>query len=296
MKRVIITFIVALVTCVAAVAQTAEEVAVDNQTIYISDSGEQSLAADDDGSMLLTVNGIRFKFGGNENTKSDDNGGGSLEDAFGYHAKRVHIGIFGLGSPSYNHLALVELGKSWFVGESYSGYSSEEIGNMEFTSNRSTHATCNLIALNVTLDKRNKFVFSTGFGFSVDRAHFAKNVTLNYDNGRISAVELDPTISKSWLTASYLHFPLLFDWNISNGFFLSVGAYLDVLMSSALEYKKPKTKVEGTMPLNPVQVGVSGRIGWRRLYAFVNYTPMSFYKSQTNVKLNRMSAGVGIWF
>ena len=276
MKRVIITFIVALVTCIAAVAQTAEEVAVDNQTIYISDSGEQSLAADDDGSMLLTVNGV--------------------EDAFGYHAKRVHIGIFGLGSPSYNHLALVELGKSWFVGESYSGYSSEEIGNMEFTSNRSTHATCNLIALNVTLDKRNKFVFSTGFGFSVDRVHFAKNVTLIYDNGRISAVELDPTISKSWLTASYLHFPLLFDWNISNGFFLSVGAYLDVLMGSALEYKKPKTKVEGTMPLNPVQVGVSGRIGWRRLYAFVNYTPMSFYKSQTNVKLNRMSAGVGIWF
>lgn len=294
MKRVIITFIVVLVTCVAAVAQTAEE-AVDNQTIYISDSGEQSLAADDDGSMLLTVNGIRFKFGGsNEVAPTESNN--PVDDAFSYHGKRVHIGIFGLGSPSYNHLALVELGKSWFVGKSYSGYSSEEIGNMEFTSNRSTHATCNLIALNVTLDKRNKFVFSTGFGFSVDRVHFAKNVTLNYDNGRISAVELDPTISKSWLTASYLHFPLLFDWNISNGFFLSVGAYLDVLMGSALEYKKPKTKIEGTMPLNPVQVGVSGRIGWRRLYAFVNYTPMSFYKSQTNVKLNRMSAGVGIWF
>ena len=295
MKRVIITFIALLATYVTVVAQSTEEVTIDNQTIYIDQSGEKSLSADDDGAMLLTINGMRFKFGGS-NEVAPTESGNPVEDAFGYHGKRVHIGIFGLGSPSYNHLALFELGKSWFMNEHYSGYSNEEIGDMAFTSNRSTHCTINLIALNVTLDKRNKFVFSTGFGFSDDRFHFANKVTLGYDGGRLSAVDLDPSVSKSLLYASYIHFPLLFDWNISNGFFLSLGAYFDVLMNSALVYKKPKTRIDGTMPLAPVQFGVSGRIGWRRLYAFVNYTPMNFFKSSTGVRLNRMSAGVGIWF
>lgn len=65
---------------------------------------------------------------------------------------------------------------------------------------------------------------------------------------------------------------------------------------SRLEYKKPQHSVNGTMPLNPIQVGITGRIGWKRLYAFVNYSPMNFYKSETNIKGHRLSAGAGIWF
>jgi hypothetical protein len=125
---------------------------------------------------------------------------------------------------------------------------------------------------------------------------FANKVSLKYENGLFDVIQLDESIKKSKININYIHIPLLFDWNIRKGFFISAGGVLDILMGSKLSYKKPKTTVESRLPLNPVQVGVTARIGWNRLYAFANYSPLNMYRKSTEISANRMSVGVGLFF
>ena len=90
--------------------------------------------------------------------------------------------------------------------------------------------------------------------------------------------------------------PLLLNWNFKKRFFIAAGINLDILVSSALQFKKPITTIEGEITLNPIQVGATARIGWRKLYGFVNYSFMEIFKQNTGPGGNRVSAGVGLFF
>ena len=71
---------------------------------------------------------------------------------------------------------------------------------------------------------------------------------------------------------------------------------LDMLIGTKLIYKKPRTTVEGTVTLNPVQLGVTARVGWKRLYGYVNYSFNDVFKRGTGPEGKRLSVGVGLWF
>ncbi len=291
MKRLLITLLLATVSIATINAQES-----DNKQIYKSKDGDNSISAADDGSMVLIINGLRFKIDGYTADHIENSDIVPNDDRFAKRNSRAHFGIFGLGSPSYNHLALIEAGSSLLVGEEYSGYSAEEQEAMAFDYGKSSHFTANLMHLNVALDRRNISTFTIGFGMSSDYYRLKHDVTLGYADGKLHAIALDGDAKKSKLITSYLNFPVLFDVNMGKGFFISAGARFNVLINSMLKYKNPKTTVEGTLPLNPIQVDIMARIGWKRLYVFANYSPMSLYKSSTGVKANRMSIGAGIWF
>ena len=67
-------------------------------------------------------------------------------------------------------------------------------------------------------------------------------------------------------------------------------------MNSKLFFKKPRTSIDGEVTLNPVQVGATARIGWGKLYGFVNYSFMEMFKRDTGPGGNRLSAGIGLFF
>ena len=210
--------------------------------------------------------------------------------------KRVYFSFAGCGAPSWNHLATVEIGSNFLANTDYSAYSTEEADQLAFGSNKSVYVAINLATMNIALNPSHTLGFTMGVGFACDNYVFANKYTMELRDGMIHSVALDNSIKKSKLEASYLHIPLLFDWNISRGFFISAGANVDVLIGSALTYKKPRTTVEGTMPLSPVNVGVTGRIGWNRLYVFANYSFMDIFKKDKGPEGRRMAIGAGLYF
>ena len=119
---------------------------------------------------------------------------------------------------------------------------------------------------------------------------------MEYREGMMRPLAIDANLKKSKMVASYFHVPLTLDWNIKEGFFISAGVNLDILMGSHLKYKFPKTKIKDEITLNPVQVGFTARIGWKRIYVFTNYAFNEAFKAGTGPKANRFSVGMGIGF
>lgn len=286
-----LTIILAIITgCITTThAQTNDQ---QSNTLYIGNSADNSIS-NKDGKMRLTLNGMCFDFGSSENKSNITVTTDYLETS----RKKAYYGFLGIGSPNFNHHAFMEIGASILTQLDYSAYTPEEANALMFSNNKAVHVTMNVGTLNVPLNKSRSLVLSTSFGFTCENYTFAGDYTMKFEDGMMRPVALEGKIKKSKLGASYFHVPITLDWNINNSdFFISAGVTLDVLMSSHLKYKFPKTIIDGEVTLNPIQVGATARIGWKRLYAFANYSFIDMFKAGTGPKARRLSAGMGIWF
>lgn len=286
MRRLTTLILLLIATLSYATAQDGNG----ENTIYINKSGD-NVKPNSDGGISLTLNGMRINFGGS----------GAIETTIApsessKYRNRVQLGFIGIEAPRYNHFAALELGSSIFTHTDYSAYSDEEAAQLAFTNSKSVYMAFNLVTMNAPLNKNRSLVFSASFGFTSENYTFAKDYTMEMRDGMMHAVALDPSIKKSKLTATYIHIPATLDWNIDKNWFLAVGANVDILMSSWFAYKKPRTTIEGIATLRPVQIGLTARVGWKRLYGFINYSPMQMFKPSTGPKMYRMSAGVGFWY
>lgn len=289
MKRSILILSLLMLSSVVAWSQ---DVVVENDegVIYLDSKGTNVVSANN-GKLSLQLNGTRIDIG--QSKKSSD----ELEYRnMGNTPSKAYFGLFGIGSPRFNHIAAFEIGANTLVGTDYSMYSEEEANQLMFTTKKAVNFTFNIGNFNVPLNPRRTLVLSGAFGFTYDNYTFADNYTMEYRDGLMRPVALDGNIKKSKMTAAYFHMPVMIDWNIGKNFFISAGVNLDVLVNSHLKYKFPKTTIDDTITLNPVQFGITGRVGWNRLYGFVNYSFIDMFKSGTGPEGKRLSAGVGIWF
>lgn len=284
--RAIITLLLATLF-VTSSAWAQEQ--VEETTIYLSSDKESSLTSKD-GRLQLSLNGLNFDFGPKQQEKNQVVRTSKPEN------KSVYFGILGIGSPNFNHFAAVEIGANTLVNTDYSAYSPEEANAMLFSSRKAVSFNCNIATLNVALNKQRTLVASMAFGVTSENYTFAGPYTMELREGMMRPVKLDDNIKKSKLTATYIHMPITLDWNIKHHFFLSAGINFDVLAGSHLKYKFPKTKIKEDLMLSPVQVGLTARIGWKRLYGFVNYAFVDMFKQDRGPKGKRLSAGVGFWF
>ena len=244
--------------------------------------------------MRLTLNGMCFDFGNNSSNQSSVT---VTPATYIQNSRKAYWGFAGIGSPNINHLALFEIGASTLTNLDYSAYSPEEANALMFSSNKSVHLSFNLGTINVPLNKSRSLVLSAAYGFSCDNYTFAGSYSMEFRDGMMRPVELGGNIKKSKLLTSYFHVPVMLDWNINgSNFFISAGVTLDVLINSSLKYKFPKTSIDGEVTLNPIQVGATARLGWKRLYVFANYSFIDMFKAGTGPKARRLSAGMGIWF
>jgi hypothetical protein len=271
------------------VAQAQETTNENQDKVMYLDSEGNSTISSNNGNLSIMLNGSRFEIG---NGKIEH-----IEEASIKKPQRAYFGFMGLDSPSFNHIAWFEIGTNAFVNTDYSMYSPEDANALMFSSKKAVHLTMNVGTLNVPLNKSRSLVLSTAFGFTCENYTFAGDYTMEFKDGMMRPVALDGKIKKSKLEASYFHVPIALDWNINGSdFFISAGVTLDVLMNTRLKYKFPKTFVDGEVTLNPIQVGATARIGWKRLYAFANYSFIDMFKAGTGPKARRLSAGMGIWF
>lgn len=278
MKRLFIS-IIAILSVVAVSAQ--EQDPVERNTIYIGSDGQNRITTDD-GNISLTIAGVNLEFG---NSGSATNNKENPRVTFSAFEER-----------KTDHLALFEVGVNTLMNIDYSMYSKEEAAMLQFGNRKSTYIAINLLSMDVALNKRGTWSFNMGFGFGCERYAFAGPYSMQYADGMMRPVKLEGDIKKSQLGVDYIHMPFLINWNFSKKFFVAAGVNLDIVMNDILRYRKPITTIERTVTVNPVQIGATARIGYGKLYGFVNYSFLEMFKSGTGPKANRLSAGVGLFF
>lgn len=291
MKRLIIIFTLLLTATTLRAQQTENN---DCESVIYLDSRKENTISSSNGKLSLMLNGTRFEIGNKEEQKTESTNIKKIKT--NKNSSSVYFGLFGIGSPRFNHFSAWEIGSNIFTGLSYDGYTKEEANALTFSSRKAVCVTMNVGSLNVPLTKNRSLVASLAFGFTWENYTIAGNYTMEYREGMMRPLAIDANLKKSKMVASYFHVPLTLDWNIKEGFFISAGVNLDILMGSHLKYKFPKTKIKDEITLNPVQVGFTARIGWKRIYVFTNYAFNEAFKAGTGPKANRFSVGMGIGF
>ena len=289
MKRLISILTFALMAIGSAYAQETTEAkgtTNDESVVYLDSDGTNSISSNN-GNISIMLNGSRFEIGN-----------GKIEhiETTTKQPQRAYFGLFGCDSPSFNHLAFFEIGASMLAETDYSMYSQEDANALMFSSTKSINYTFNIGTLNVPLNPKRSLVFSMAFGFTFDDYTFNDNYTIKYADGMMRPIPLEGNIKKSKFNTSYFHLPIMFDWNIKHNFFIAAGANLDILMTTNTKYKFPRTTVQDKATVSPIQVGATARIGWKRLYGYVNYSFIDLCREGTGPKGKRLSAGCGIWF
>jgi hypothetical protein len=308
MKRVylVIAMLVASVVCAMAQETNGE---ADKPVVYIG-SNSNNLVSSNNGRLAISLNGSTFEIGRqqSEQPQAADSGSNiSTSEAYGIIAdavnneplsskNRVYFGFMGIGAPYFNHFAAFEFGTNTLVGLDYSAYTPEEADQMMFNDAKAFNFVCNMATINVALNKSRSLAFSMAIGMMEDRYSFMNMYTLEYCDAMMRPVALGKGYSKSQLRASYVHIPMTLDWTIGRDAFVAAGVNLDILCTTHLLYKKPKTIIEDTVTINPVQVGATLRVGWRRLYGYANYSFVDMFKRGTGPGGKRLSVGVGVWF
>lgn len=289
MNRIVLILSTLLLTTTSVWAQ---DVVIEDKesVIYIDSKGTNSISSNN-GKLSLMLNGTRFDIGQRQKAAVETGQPNATPSR-----QRAYFGFFGFGSPSFNHIAAFEIGANTLVGSDYSMYSKEDAAKMMFSNKKAVNFAFNVGTVNVPLNPRRTLVLSGAFGFVYDNYTFANDCTMEFRDGMMYPVDLDGKIKKSKMTAAYFHVPVMIDWNIGRNFFISAGVNLDVLINSQLKYKFPKTTIDDEITLNPVQAGITGRIGWKRFYGYVNYSFVDMFKAGTGPTGKRLSAGAGIWF
>lgn len=284
MKRIITALLLGILTAGVAHAQEAEMHA-EEKVVYLDSEGNNTISSNN-GNLNITLNGSRIEIGD-----------GRIDyDTTPKKPQRAHFGFMGIGSPSFNHIAYFEIGANMLVDTDYSMYSPEDANALMFSSTKNINYSFNVCTLNVPLTTSRSLVFSMALGFTIEDYMFNDNYTFKYKDGMMRPIALEGSIKNSKFNTSYVHLPLMLDWNIKHDLFFAAGVNLDILMGTQVRYKFPKTTIQERVTVNPVQVGVTARVGWKRLYGYVNYSFVDLFREGTGPKGKRLSAGVGIWF
>lgn len=267
----------------------AQETTTENKenVMYLDSDGTNTISSNN-GNLSIMLNGSRFEIG---NGKIEH-----IEVASIKKPQRAYFGFMGFDSPSFNHIAWFEIGTNTFVNTDYSMYSPEDANALMFSSTKSINYSFNLGTLNVPLTQNRALVYSMAFGFTIEDYTFNSNNTIKYIDGMMRPVPLEGKIKKSKFETLYFHIPMMLDWNIKHNFFIAAGVNLDILMNTNTKYKFPRTTVQEKVTVSPIQVGATARIGWKRLYGYVNYSFIDLFREGTGPKGKRLSAGMGIWF
>ncbi len=281
MKRIFLLLFSVAIVASAAAQQT------DNSKIYLNEQQQTSLSASGH-TATLSVGGLELIFGEQEPALT-------LGVYSHKNESNTKISFAGFNGVSYNHLSLMEFGFCQIVGTDYGAYAAEDRGFMDLNNGKSIHVAFNFVTFNTLLTKSRTLGLSIGLGLSVENYVFSNDLTIKYADGMMRPEPIDASYKKSKLVATYLHVPVLLDWNIRRGLFLSAGLNFDLNIGGHTKIKFPKEKYRNCH-LNPFNMGATVRLGFQRLYVYGNYSFMEMFKQDQGPKAHRMAVGLGLWF
>lgn len=148
--------------------------------------------------------------------------------------------------------------------------------------------------------------FVTGIGFNFNNYKFLnKNLRLFSTDSISYSLDtiMDNEYKKNKLNTAYLRVPILFEINLPkhNNFHLLAGVYGSLLIAS---HTKTVYNNNGTVTtkdhdlpyLNPLQYGVTGRIGIKGFTLFADYNLSTLFKKNKGPELYPLNMGIALDF
>lgn len=232
----------------------------------------------DDSSVVLEVAGFGLTLG-----RASDTETGKHREVKSY--PRV-CGVFCDG---------IELGFNTLVGLDYAGYPAGTEDFLDVRPGNSFHFGITPVGLDIDLDRKRKFGFSTGLRYTVDNYRLSNNsITLGREDGRIVPVALDEPAGKSKLRITSLGFPLQFSCEPVRHLNIAVVGYCDFTVGINSIYKKPKVK-NGLSGVNPFRFGIGGAVSYRGFGVYVRYGITPLFRSSAGPTCHPLSFGVCIF-
>lgn len=149
--------------------------------------------------------------------------------------------------------------------------------------------------------------FTTGLGFSFTQFAFNNNYIINTTGPEITAA-VDPiyTYSKNKLNATYLTLPILLEFCSNKledeGFYLSAGLvggvkiYSRIHREGSFDGKSFDESVKGDYEINPFILNSAVRLGYKDLGLFVDYSLLSYFKTNKTENVHPLTFGLSLNF
>lgn len=273
MKKLIATIL--FVMCAGAIAA--------QDTYGNPQAGTVTIEPGPDGrnELSLKVGGFDLLLGRDEQWQSFDKPSNAT------HRKRHYGGRIGTLEVGFNGFNTPASG--------YSIYPEAEQGFMDLNMGRSFHITVNVFTFATSFTRNNVLGFTMGVGLTSNDFAFETPAYYVKADRMIHPEFPEHELKKSKLHTLALHIPIALEINPTRTFFVSAGAYADLLLKSHLKTKFPKEKLHSPYT-NFVQAGVTLRIGFRNVYAFGNYALIDLFRDGKGPQITPYSFGLGFGF
>lgn len=189
----------------------------------------------------------------------------------------------------------IELGFNFLTGTDYAPYPAGTGDFLDVQSGKSFHFGITPIGLNVGLDRRRRFEFSTGLRYTIDNYRLSNNaITLGREADMTVPLALDEPADKSKIRITSLGIPLQFSFSPVRHLKVALVGYCDFTLGTRAIYKKPKVRND-LYGVNPFQFGIGGSVSYHSVGVYVRYGVTPLFKDGKGPKTHPVSVGLSIF-
>ena len=202
-----------------------------------------------------------------------------------------------LGPDNYysGRIGFLEVGQQFFRtwGDSYAAYPASEEGFMTLSPWESDYLTFNLTTFSTSLVRGGWLGASMALGVAYNGYSLDQPTALVKVDRMLHPVATENSLEKTKIRSWWFHVPLVLEINPTRDFFISAGGYMDLMFWSGAKWKSPRQKLSDPY-INPLQAGLTARIGFRNFYFFGKYSISEFFLKDKGPRLNQYTLGMGL--
>ena len=189
------------------------------------------------------------------------------------------------------HMPMLEAGFNMLPSPGYKSYPTGTPDFMDLNNARSFQVALNLLDVAVPFNKAGTLGLSAALGIVWDDYVFSDDIRLVKSGGRLEPLPLDPSYKKSKLNTFAIRIPVMLDWSLPRGFYVSAGVYGSALMGSHTKIKFPKEKMRNPYT-RPFEAGIIARVGYRWVGVYCRRAVTSLFKADRGPKVYPTTVGL----
>jgi hypothetical protein len=220
---------------------------------------------------------------------TDDKAAGRGQRGPNWHRKHRFPGYYD------GRIGFLEAGQPFFRtrDNSYAAYPDSEKEFMTLNVWKTDYVAFNLSTISTSLVRGGWLGATLGIGVAYNGYSLDQPTALAKIDRMLRPVGTEHSLDKCKIRSWWFHVPLVLEFNPTSNFFVSAGGYTDLMFWSGAKWKSPKQKLSDPY-INPLQVGLTARIGFRDFYFFGKYSLSEFFQTGKGPRLNQYTFGIGL--
>lgn len=192
---------------------------------------------------------------------------------------------------SPGHIGFLEFGFNMLTAPDYSMYPGRSVDFLDLRVGRSMQWGLRLFRVSAPLTRSGSLSVSSGLQLMWNNYTFSEDIYIYRGAGRIEYGT--GNFKKSKLSSFGFRIPLLIEFNLPRRFFLAVGGYAGLDLSSRSKMKRPKTIIRDPY-MNAFTGGLTARAGYGSLGIYVNYNLTSLFQKNKGPETSAITFGFSI--